>query len=113
MSGSQLISATSLSLHLVISFYVSVFVHFGLRAVGRHCCRDWQRASSLCSLLLEGRSHTAPNSCSSAGTTGACSKMLLASSPWPEGRARGGFLGCLHSLCSTPSHNKSSFTWRL
>lgn len=113
---SQLSSPASLSLHLVISFHVCLFVHFGyshLRAVGRHWCRDWQRASSLCSLLLEGRSHTAPNSCGSAGTTGACSKMLLASSPWPDGQAQRGFPGCLPSLCSICSHNKSSFTERL
>lgn len=43
MSGSQLTSATSLSLHFVISFRACVFVHFGyshLRAVVRHWCRD-------------------------------------------------------------------------
>lgn len=39
--------------------------------------------------------------------------MLLASSPWPDGQARRGFPGCLPSLCSICSHNKSSFTGSL
>lgn len=39
--------------------------------------------------------------------------MLLASSPWPDGRARGGFPGCLPSLCSVCSHDKSSVTGSL
>lgn len=33
--------------------------------------------------------------------------------PRPDGQARGGFPGCLHSLCSICSHDKSSFTGRL